>query len=268
MHHALDQGINLFDTAPVYGGGRSETLLGKMARERRDELVIATKAGLRIQPDGSFYCDTRPDALQEDLDASRKRLQADTIDLLQVHWPPGDGLSSAALSKLDEMRSSGMVRALGVCHFPLRKLRPIQEVLTLDTVQLRFNLLQRQLFEEERSFCREQDIAILSCTSLAKGLLTGKYEQRPSFTDLDNRSGDPLFEPDQFSAHLEHVQQVLDVAEDVEQPASAVALNWTHHQPGITSALAGMKTREQVDQNVRAVGWELSEDQMETLTDG
>ncbi len=268
MHHALDRGINLFDTAPVYGRGRSETLLGKVAEERRDELVIATKAGLRIRRDGSFCCDTRPEALQEDLDRSRTRLQSDTIDLLQVHWPPEEGLSSAALSKLDDMRNSGMVRALGVCHFPLRKLRSVQDMLPLDTVQLRFNMLQTDLFEEERSFCRNQDLPILSCTSLGKGLLTGKYEQRPHFPELDNRHGDPLFDPDQFPLHLEHLEQVLEVAEDVEKPASAVTLNWTHQQSGITSALAGMKTREQVDQNVQAVDWELSEEQMNTLTSG
>ncbi len=265
MHHALDHGVNLFDTAPVYGRGRSETLLGSVAQDRRDEMVIATKAGLRIQTDGSFYCDTRPEALQEDLDGSRERLRTDTIDIFQIHWPPEDGLSDATLKKLDELVSDGPVRSIGVCHFPLRLLGPVQDALPLDTVQLRFNMLQTDLFQDELTFCQEKNISVLSCTSLGKGILTGKHEECPEYPELDNRRGDPLFDPERFPEYQETVERVLEVSEEVSQPASAVALNWTHRQPGITTALAGMKTKEQVEQNVRGGDWVPSEAEEELL---
>jgi len=259
LHRALDHGINLFDTSSMYGRGRSERLLGNVARERREEMVIATKGGVRIRSDGSLYCDTRPETLQEDLDRSRERLDTDTIDLYQIQWPPEDGLSASTLQKVEDLLDRGTIRAFGVCHFPAPALERIRRHLPLATVQLRVNLLEPERFEREHKYCIEHNIDVLSCTPLAKGILTGKHHTRPDLDPIDNRSGDPLFDPDRFSDDRETVEDVVEVAGDLDKPASAVALNWTHQQEGITAALAGMKTVDQVDQNVYAAGWSFSE---------
>ncbi len=265
LHRALDKGINLFDTSSVYGRGRSEKLLGRVASERRDEMIIAGKGGVRVDADGKLYTDTRPAALQTDIDQSRERLRTETIDLYQLQWPPENGLSPGSLDKLEEFLDKGVVRALGVCHFPASYLEKIQEHLQLDCVQYRFNLLEPDRFERERKYCVDQNIDILACTPLAKGLLTGKHGAIPDFYDHDNRRGDLLFEPDRFQYHLDTVNALMEVSEEIKKPASGIALNWVHNQPGIKAALAGMKTAEQVDQNIYGAGWELPENFDEQL---
>ncbi len=267
IHEGLDRGINFFDTSPVYGKGQSEIRLSRVAEERRDEMIIATKGGLRIDRDGSYYTNYEPSAILEEFDASRERLGTDVIDLYQLHWPPESQTVDGAWNRLLDLHRDGAVRALGICHFPLGDIRRLRELGGLDAVQVRYNMIQRNAEEKLIPYCRKHGISVLTCTSLAKGLLTAKYDQRPSFEEWDNRHEDPLFEEDQFDMYQSFARDLDKIARDLDVPTGALSLAWTRSRPGVTSALAGARTDQQVQENAIGGGLELEEKHQKQLND-
>lgn len=254
---ALEVGINLIDTAEVYGDGRSEEIVGRAIKGRRDRVVIATKVS-----SGHL----RAKDLVRACEGSLKRLGIDQIDLYQVHWPNSYVPLAETMAALDKLIEQGKVRYVGVSNFPVPLLREAQRSFKDKIVsnQVLYNLLQRDIEKEILPYCRNKGIAIIAYSPLAQGLLSGKY----SLEDLPEdgvRRQNPLF---QDRGNLEQALKVVEVLKEIGgshgKTSAQVALRWLLERPGVI-AIPGAKRPEQVESNAGALGWSLTAEELERL---
>jgi aryl-alcohol dehydrogenase-like predicted oxidoreductase len=231
----VDRGIAFFDTAPTYGNGASETLLGRVLRTRRDAVTIATKVGPRDDPRTS-------------LDASLRRLGTEYVDLLQLHEAL-DGWETR-LEVLTALQEEGKARAIGLCNATHRQLRRARELAPVATYQGPYNLFDRDVEERELPLCRELGLGFLAYRPLASGLLTGKYASPPQFAEADHRRQIYWFKGKEFERRHRAIERLQPVAAREGLTLSALALAWVYSQPGASVVLAGARSTEQVEQNL------------------
>ncbi|MEM4913716.1 MAG: aldo/keto reductase [Desulfurococcaceae archaeon] len=254
---AIELGINFIDTAMVYGRGLSEEFIGRALRElgvKRDSVVIATKIP------GEFL---NPDDVFKAVDRSLRRLGVDSIDLLQLHWPPcWHNYPTAVYARaLERLVALGKVSYIGVSNYPvalIEELRSSFSFTDIVSMQYRFNLLERWAEVELIPYAEANDLTFIPWSPLAKGLLTGKYtaEAKPEFKDL--RAGEPLFHHENLRKASELVEVLKKVAEKYNKTPAQVALNWLIKYSPTMVPIPGAKTPEQVEENAEAVGWQLS----------
>jgi aryl-alcohol dehydrogenase-like predicted oxidoreductase len=207
IHAALDRGVTLFDTAPVYGFGRSEEILGKALAQdgRRKHAVIATKVGLDWRDGAPFRNGSRKRIMKE-VDDSLRRLQTDVIDLYQVHWPdPGTPIAETAGAMADLYRA-GKIRAIGVSNFSPAQMDEFRAVAPLHTAQPPYNLFERATERDVAPYCREHRLVMFAYGSLCRGLLSGKMTINSRFTGDDLRKNDPKFQAPRFRQYLAAVE--------------------------------------------------------------
>jgi len=264
---AYDCGINFFDTAPVYGFGHSETVIGEALRPVRDAVVIATKFGLRWDKKelSGIRRDCSKKSIREEIDLSLKRLLTDRIDLYQVHWPDFQTAQAETMEALLEIQSEGKIRYFGVSNYSLELLKEGGESAEIHSIQSEYNLLNRTLEKDLIPHCREHQIGILAYSPLASGILCGKYDKNTKFNDWRRKGGGGKFSGKKFEESLSKVEKIKELAEEMGRSCSEIAINWVLSQSGISSALVGVKNELQVDQNIAAVGWEIDEANLETL---
>lgn len=256
---ALDHGINLIDTAPAYGAGHSESVVGKAIQGRREQVVLATKCGV-VRTKDSFERNLKPESVKREVDASLQRLQVDVIDLYQIHWPDVNTPLEDTLEALQTIHRQGKFRYLGVSNFGPDLMEQVRQAFDLVSLQPQYSLLQRDLEQEILPYCRAHNIGVLSYGSLAAGVLTGKYKEQPSFPEDDKRGNFyPFFKEPLWSKAQAVVEVLRDVAAQRQKPVSQVAINWAVQQQGITTALVGCKTEAQAAENAAAGSWELTE---------
>ncbi len=275
----VDAGGNFIDTADVYTRGASETIIGAWLRNaRRDDLVIATKVRFPMG-DGPNEGGLGRKHILAGVDASLKRLQTDYIDLYQVHcWDPATPLLET-LTTLDGLVRSGKVRYIGVSNFSgwqLQKALDMSHQLGLEPfvcLQPLYNLLDRSAEWELISVCRNEGLGVIPWSPLRGGWLTGKYRrgmaQPPAGTRIERASSEGWSEAwDVYNN--EHTWNVIDgllaVAEECGKAPAQVALNWVGNRPGVTAPIIGARTMEQLESNLGAVGWTMSDEQMARLT--
>ena len=253
IHAALDAGINMIDTAVGYGGGYSEEVVGEAVKGRRDGVLLASK------------CGADPDGIKKAIDECLKRMQIDCIDLYQVHYPsPGIPIADT-IGAMDEIRQAGKARFVGVSNFSLEQMKAAVASARIDTCQPPFNVFWREVEQTVLPFCSENDIAVLPYSPLAQGLLTGRFRSRADIPD-DIRARNKLFAEGIFEQCVAVVEHIEDVAKRHAKTVTQTAINWTIHVPGITSAVVGARRPSQVQDNIGAVGWQLSEDEMEQIS--
>jgi myo-inositol catabolism protein IolS len=262
---ALDAGVNFFDTAEGYGGGDSETVLGRALVGRRHEAVIASKVS---------RSHLSVDEVQQACERSLRRLQTDYIDLYQIHWPSRTVPLEETMETLERLREQGKVRAIGVCNFGVGDLSELVQVGWAETDQLPYSLLWRAIEYQIRQKCVVEGIGILCYSSLAQGLLTGKFsspDEVPQgrartrhFSDdrPQTHHGEPGCETEMFAA-IETIRRICD---KIHQPMANVALAWLLHQPGVASVIAGARTSDQIKQTAQAADLELSPELVEELS--
>ena len=271
LRAALDSGLTAIDTAPMYGFGRSEELVGRALAGRRAGVVVMTKAGLRWDdargerffdtegPGGrkvAIYRNSRPDSLRHEVEQSLRRLALDTIDLLQVHWPDPTTPLAETMGALLDLRRAGKLRAIGVSNFGTELLDEARAALgdvPLASVQSRYSLLSRGIERDVLPYAREHGIGVLAYSPLEQGLLTGKVGPERTFPAGDGRTKQPLFSPASRAAVgaalREHVEPI---ARRHDATVAQVVIACTVAQPGVTSALIGARTAEQARENARA----------------
>ncbi|MEM4717542.1 MAG: aldo/keto reductase [Desulfurococcaceae archaeon] len=264
LRKAIELGINFIDTAMVYGRGVSEAFIGRALREigvSRDDVIVATKIP------GDFLS---PDDVFKAVDKSIQRLGVESIDLLQLHWPPcWHNIPTALYARsLERLISLGKVNYVGVSNYPvalIEELRSYFSFTDIVSMQYRFNLLERWAEIELIPYAEANDLTFIPWSPLAKGLLTGKYtmESRPDFKDL--RSGDPLFHPDNLKKTSELINLLKQVSEKYNKTPSQVVLNWLIKYSPVIVPIPGAKSPEQVIENAGAVGWELSYEDWRSL---
>ncbi|MFP3251704.1 MAG: aldo/keto reductase, partial [Thermoproteus sp.] len=259
---AHELGINFFDTAAVYGRGRSEEFLGRAVRELglRGHVFIATKIP------GDWH--RRADVFKS-VENQRRRLGVDAIDLIQLHWPScwHNVPICETMKALEDLVERGLVRHIGVSNYPPQLLDAARRCLSkvdVATSQNRYNLLEREADKELLPYLRGAGISLIAWSPLAKGAVTGKYtaENLPPFNDV--RRNDPLFQPHNLREAEPLIAEVRRLAGKYGKTPAQIALNWMIRDPAIYP-IPGAKTPEQVAENAGAVGWSLSEEDWQRL---
>ncbi|MFT9088299.1 MAG: aldo/keto reductase [Acetobacter okinawensis] len=260
---ALDVGINLIDTAPVYGFGHSEEILGKALQGRRDRVVLATKVGLNWQ-NGQVFRDSRKARVEEELDASLKRLHTDHIDLYQVHWPDPKTPFEETARALEKSVQSGKVHALGLSNFSPEQMDEFRKFAPVASIQPPYNLFEREIEKDILPYAVRNNLAVLAYGPLCRGLLSGKMTAEHVFTGDDLRKVDPKFLQPRFNQYLNAVQGLATIAEQHGKSLLALAIRWVLDR-GPTIALWGARKPEQITAVQDAFGWALSTDDMAAI---
>ncbi|MBX5465568.1 MAG: aldo/keto reductase [Clostridia bacterium] len=259
VERAFEMGINLVDTAPVYGFGRAEEIVGHALRRigHRQELVIATKVGLEWNARGEIRRNSRPERIRQEVEESLRRLGVDVIDLYQVHWPdPSTPVESTAETLL-RLREEGKIRAIGVSNYSVAQMERWRQAAPLHTAQPPYNLFEREAEREILPYCREHGVATLTYGVLARGLLTGKFTAGTTFPEGDLRRQDPKFQGERFRHYLEAVDRLRPLAERHGRSLAQLAARWALQQPGVQVSLWGVRRPAQVEEVAGVWGWSL-----------
>jgi aryl-alcohol dehydrogenase-like predicted oxidoreductase len=258
---ALDRGITLIDTAPVYGFGRAEELVGRAldAGNRRERVLIATKFGLEWRDDKIFRNAT-PRRIRQEVELSLRRLRTDRIDLYQLHWPDPSTPIAETATALAELVKEGKIRAIGVSNFAPAQLDEFRRVTPVQTTQPPYNLFERSIEAEVLPHAIKNGIVVLAYGALCRGLLSGKITAGMRFEGDDLRRTDPKFEQPRLSQYLEAVRLLDRFARDnYGKSVLALAVRWILDQ-GPTVALWGARRPEQLDAVDDVMGWTLDLD--------
>ncbi len=254
---AYDGGVRHFDTAGGYGNGHSEEIYARFLQGRRGEIFLASKSN----PD-----DTSAAAMTAEIDASLQRLKTDYIDLYYIHWPRTGHDMRPRMEALEAARDAGKIRATGVSNFSVEQMREVQEVGTIDAHQLGYNLLWRYAEDDLIPFCREHDIAVVTYSSLAHGILTGKFARDPGLREGDQRNRILPFRADIWPHVYEGVEKLKVIAAEFDRPLMHLAIRWNLARPGITSVVVGARNEAQADANVQALAGAIPTEVFDRMT--
>jgi aryl-alcohol dehydrogenase-like predicted oxidoreductase len=264
---ALDRGITLIDTAPAYGFGSSEEIVGKAIAENRlrHRVVIATKAGLDWH-NGQPFRDARRERIFSGVEASLNRLRTDVIDIYQVHWPDPLTPIQECAEAMGALLKQGKIRAVGVSNFSRKQMDDFRTVSKIDTVQPPYNLFERESEIEVFGYCLSNGIATLAYGPLCRGLLSGRMRSDTTFSGDDLRQTDPKFQPPRYSQYLRAVAELDRFArEKYGKRVLDLALRWVLDQPGVSTALWGARRPAQLDPLDDAMGWNIGPDDMREI---
>jgi aryl-alcohol dehydrogenase-like predicted oxidoreductase len=262
VRSALDRGITLIDTAPVYGFGRAEEVVGRALEEagRREDVVLATKAGLDWDEDGAVVRRATPDRLREEITDSLRRLRTDYVDLYQVHWPDPLVPMDETATVLRELRDEGLIRAIGVSNFTPSQMDTFRRAAPVDACQPPYNLFERHIEDDVLPYCRQEDIGLLTYSALCRGLLSGHMSRDRTFADDDIRTHDPKFRDPHLGSYLEAVERLDRFARThYDRRVIHLAVRWILDQ-GVDVALWGARHPDQLDPIDDVSGWSLSDD--------
>jgi len=262
---AVERGINLIDTAPIYGHGRAEEIVGRAMREfgSREAFYIATKAGLNweLTPgDTGCYADSRPERLRMELEESLRRLGTDFIDLYQVHWPDTTVPVEETAGVLGEFVKAGKVGAVGVSNYNVAQMEAFARVTPLASNQPPYNLFEREIDADVLPWCEAHGVAVLTYSSLCRSLLGGRLRADTEFADGDVRREDPKFQQPRYGQYLAAVERLKELAaRRYGTSVIELAARWVLDRRGVSVALWGAKRPEQLDAVAGVVGWKLDQ---------
>jgi aryl-alcohol dehydrogenase-like predicted oxidoreductase len=264
---AIERGINLIDTAPIYGRGRAEELIGKAMQQhgRREVFYIATKAGLDWNERG-VYANSTPARLRRELEDSLRRLGTTYIDLYQVHWPDTQIPIEEVAGVLAEFVEAGKVRALGVSNFNSAQMEDFRRVAPLVSDQPPYNIFEREIDAAVLPWCAANGVAVLTYSSLCRSLLGGRVHRGQRFDDGDIRAVDPKFLEPRFGQYMTAVERLTVFArERFGKSIIELAARWVLDRPGVSVALWGARRPDQLDVISGVMGWKLDADAMSEI---
>ncbi|WP_241721825.1 aldo/keto reductase [Raoultella sp. HC6] len=265
LHEALDRGINLIDTAPAYGFGHSEEVVGKALAGRRDRAIIATKVALDWDDAGCITRNSTPQRIRQEIEDSLRRLQTDYIDLYQVHWPDELVAVEETARVLETLQQQGKVRALGVSNYSPAQMDRFRNAAPLATLQPPLNLFERgQTQSELLPYAERHQLVVLAYGAICRGLLSGRMTPETIFGADDLRSIDPKFQPPRYAHYLAAVAALKNFAQQrFGKSVMALALRWVL-DAGPTVALWGARRPQQLAGLEEVAGWQLTvEDKQE-----
>ncbi|MED4810960.1 aldo/keto reductase [Bacillus atrophaeus] len=260
VREALRNGVNLLDTAYIYGVGRSEELIGEVLREyNREDVIIATKAAHRKEGD-DFVFDNSPAFLKQSVEDALKRLQTDYIDLFYIHFPDDHTPKDEAVKALHELKKEGKIRAIGVSNFSLEQLKEANKDGFVDVLQGEYNLLNREAESTFFPYIMENNISFVPFFPLVSGLLAGKYTEDTTFPEGDLRREQENFQGDLFKENIKKVNQLAPIAEKHNVGIAHVVLAWYLARPEINILIPGAKRAEQLKDNMKTANVELTKE--------
>lgn len=268
---AFEKGINFIDTAPVYGFGKAEEIVGKALRiyGRRDEVIIATKCGLEWDEGGKHIRrNSRPERIYEEVDQSLKRLGTSFIDLYQIHWPDSETPFETSMEAMLRIRDAGKIRFIGLSNFDPSQIERCLKVGPVHSLQPPYNMFERDAEKKILPYCMEHNIPTLVYGGLCRGLLTGKFKGTETFPKGDLRRHDSKFKPPAFGEYvsiIEEIRRKIRPEKKYGKTMAQFALRWALQRPGVTTVIAGARTPAQAMENCGSLGWTIDEDDMTTV---
>ncbi|MGO9531817.1 MAG: aldo/keto reductase [Syntrophobacteraceae bacterium] len=266
IHAALEKGVNLIDTAPVYGFGRSEEIVGKALAQKkcRDRVFISTKTGLDWK-DGHVFRNCSPDYLRRNFADSLKNLQTDYVDILFVHWPDPLEPFEETAKVLDRFLKDVQIRAVGVSNFSSEQIQAFRQGGPLHVVQPPYNLFEREIEQELMPFCQKNHLALMTYGALCRGLLSGKVTAAREYQGDDLRKIDPKFKEPRLSQYLSAVKRLDQLAgERFDRRVLHLAARWVLDH-GADIALWGGRRPDQMDPLTEIFGWQIDEPDMRAI---
>ena len=265
LRAGIDAGINLIDTAPAYGAGHAEEVVGKAIKGYRDKVVVATKCGI-IRTKDDFVKNLKPESVLKEIDDSLRRLKTDYIDLYQLHWPDPNTPIEETLEAIEKIKSAGKFRYLGVSNFTPEQMDEVRKIADIVSLQPQYSMLDRSIEKEVVSYCQENGMGIISYGTLAGGLLSGKFKEIPTFKEGDYRGQFYNYYHEPEWSKIQKVIKVMrSVAREHNKTVAQVAINWTFSQLGITSVLVGAKNDKQARDNAAACSFTLTLDDLQKI---
>src|ERR1700756_1954529 len=262
IQHAVDTGINLIDTAPVYGFGHSEEIVGKALAEggRRDKAVLATKVAPEWV-DGKVYRNSTPQRIREEIEDSLRRLRTDRVDLYQVHWPDPLVRIEDTAETLLELQREGKILALGVSNYSPAQMDAWRRVAPLHSTQTPYNIFEREIETDVLPYALQYKLLVLSYGAICRGLLSGKMRPNRKFDGDDLRLKGPKFQQPGFTQYLKAADRLSQHAwENRGKSLLAFAIRWILDRGETMTALWGARNAHQLDSVEEAFGWKLSGD--------
>jgi aryl-alcohol dehydrogenase-like predicted oxidoreductase len=269
IRRAVDLGLNWIDTAAVYGLGHSEELVARALKglPESDLPHVFTKCSRVWDESGNVSDNLKKDSVKRECEDSLRRLQADVIDLYQIHWPRPEEDIEEGWSALAELKDEGKVRHIGVSNFDVSQMERAQSIAPVETLQPPYNLLNRGIEEEILPYCAEQDIGVIVYSPMRSGLLTGKMT-RERVQDLpsdDWRRNNSDFQEPRLSRNLELVELLGEIGKEHGRSPAEVAIAWTLQHPAVTAAIVGGRRPDQVDGIIGAAEFRPSEGELESI---
>jgi len=267
VREALDSGINWTDTAPIYGLGHSEEVVGRAISGVSPAPIVATKCGLAWNEKREKLGRLKAESVRAEVDSSLKRLGIERIDLYQIHWPaPAEDIEEAWEVIFDVIKQ-GKVRYGGVSNFTVEQMERLGRIGRVASLQPPYSMLRREAEEDLFPYCAQNDIGVVAYSPMQKGLLTGKFtrERVAALPEGDHRRRDTMFEGAQLSANLEVVEGLKDVARRSGHTPAQLAVAWVLRAPEVTAAIVGARKPGQIAETAEAGDWELSPDEIEAV---
>ncbi len=257
---AFDAGITTVDTAEVYGNGHSEQIVAEALSDVRDQVIYASKV---------FANHLKYDQVIEACEGSLKNLKTDYLDLYQIHWPSGSFNTEIVpieetMSALNKLKEQGKIRAIGVSNFSRAQLEEASQYGRIDSLQPPYSLFWRQVEKDAIPYCVENSISILAYSSLAQGLLTGKFERGHKFEEGDNRTKNKLFKGENYERAQQALDKLRPIAERHQCSLAQLSLAWLIAQPQ-SNAITGVRNADQATKNAAAADVQLSPDELQEI---
>jgi aryl-alcohol dehydrogenase-like predicted oxidoreductase len=264
IHEALDHGVTLIDTAPAYGFGRSEEIVGKALAEggRRNRVLIATKVGLEWK-DGQPFRNASKGRIHNEIEDSLRRLRTDVIDIYQVHWPDPNVPIEETAAAMADLQRAGKIKVIGVSNFSPAQIEAFRKVAPVQTVQSPYNVFERAIEDDVLPYCRDKDIVTLAYGALCRGLLSGRMTAQTQFAGDDLRKHDPKFEAPRFAQYLRAVERLDRFAQaNYGRRVIHLALRWVLDREDSTIALWGARRPDQLGPIAGLAGWRIDSSTM------
>jgi methylglyoxal reductase len=272
---SVDCGVSLIDTAPAYGLGQSERIVGRAIAGRRDRVVLATKCGLvwHVRKGMHFFDQLGepvhrylgPESVRYELEQSLRRLNTDHLDLLQTHWQDSSTPIADTMAELEKLKQEGKIRAIGASNCSAGELAAYLATGRLDSLQEKYSMLDRGLEKQLLPLARERDVSVLAYSPLAQGLLTGKVKLGRRFTGDDLRRNNPRFTAENLRKVAVLLKELAPVAAAHRATLAQVVIAWTAARPGITFVLCGAREPEQARENAGGGELQLAAEEVQAI---
>ncbi len=263
IHRALDHGINWIDTAAIYGLGHSEEVVAKALKTTSHKPLIFTKCSMRWHEDRSIYRSLKADSVREELENSLRRLNVETIDLYQIHWPNPEAEIEEGWEALAKLREQGKIRWIGVSNFNVEQMKRVQKIAPITSLQPPYSMLRRAIEEEILPFVEANNIGVINYSPMVSGLLTGKMtaERVAALPADDWRKRAVEFNEPRLSRNLKLVELLREIGAGHGVQPGVVAVAWTLRHPAITAAIVGGRSAQQLDGLAPALTFRLGEEE-------
>jgi aryl-alcohol dehydrogenase-like predicted oxidoreductase len=262
---AMELGVNWIDTAPVYGLGHSEEVVGQALKKLPQRPFLATKCCRVWDQDKHISGRLKKESVRAECEASLRRLGVEVIDLYQIHWPDPEADIEEGWSAMADLVKAGKVRYIGVSNFSVEQLKRLQPIHRIASLQPPYSMLKRGAESDLLAYCAANQMGVVAYSPMQKGLLTGKIRGGAQLAADDHRRQDPDFQDPRLKVHLELVERLRPIAAGHGKSVAQLAIAWVLRRPEVTAAIVGARQPAQIEETVAGGDWALTADEIQVL---